>query len=90
MYTRRPLLKHIIDGGRGAFYAAFPGLRPRTGAPADAESPLRAELFSSEQMVQHGKALAATHALAPGLRARARRSPGRRPASPGSMRHGNT
>nr|WP_297358382.1 glucoamylase family protein [Thauera sp.] len=68
MYSPRPLLKHIIDGGRGAFFAAFPGLRLRTGVSADAESPLRAELFSSEQMVQHGKALAATHALAPGLR----------------------
>lgn len=30
------------------------------------DSPLRAELFSADQMEQHGKALAATHTLAPG------------------------
>ncbi|WP_281048855.1 glucoamylase family protein [Thauera sp. GDN1] len=35
---------------------------------ADAEAPLRAELFSSEQMAQHGKALAVAHELAPGPR----------------------
>lgn len=68
MHTPRPLLKHIIDGGRGALFAAFPALRSRTGEPAEAEPPLRAELFSSEQMVQHGKALAAAHELAPGPR----------------------
>jgi len=32
----------------------------------DEEPPLRAELFSAEQMAQHGKALAASHKLAPG------------------------
>jgi cyclic beta-1,2-glucan synthetase len=32
----------------------------------DDEPPLRAELFSAEQMAQHGKALAASHKLAPG------------------------
>ena len=34
--------------------------------PAEEEAPLRAELFSTDQMEQHGKALAATHRLAPG------------------------
>ena len=32
----------------------------------DEESPLRAELFSTDQMAQHGKALAAAHQLATG------------------------
>ncbi|MCK2089182.1 cyclic beta 1-2 glucan synthetase [Thauera aromatica] len=32
----------------------------------DEEPPLRAELFSSDQMAQHGRALAASHRLAPG------------------------
>lgn len=32
----------------------------------DEESPLRSELYSAEQMAQHGKTLAATHRLAPG------------------------
>ena len=32
----------------------------------DEEPPLRSELFSAEQMAQHGKALAASHKLAPG------------------------
>jgi len=63
-----PLLKRIIDGGRGASLAVFPALRSRMGNAADAESPLRAELFSSEQMAQHGKALAAAHELASGPR----------------------
>jgi cellobiose phosphorylase len=34
--------------------------------PGDHEPPLRSELFSAEQMEQHGRALAATHTLAPG------------------------
>src|SRR5690606_25197349 len=59
-------LKRIIDGGREALLAIFPSLRPRMGVPAGAEPPVRAELFSSEQMAQHGKALAAAHVLAPG------------------------
>ncbi|NMG74014.1 GH36-type glycosyl hydrolase domain-containing protein [Aromatoleum diolicum] len=33
---------------------------------SDEEPPLRSELFSADQMEQHGKALAATHRLAPG------------------------
>ena len=33
---------------------------------ADDEAPLRAELFSSDQMQQHGKALAASHKVALG------------------------
>ncbi len=33
--------------------------------PTDAEPPLRSELFSAEQMEQHGKTLAAAHALTP-------------------------
>lgn len=33
---------------------------------ADCEPPLRAELFSSDQMKQHGKTLAGTHELSPG------------------------
>lgn len=37
---------------------------PRS-APGD-EPPLRSELFSAEQMELHGKALAASHRLAPG------------------------
>ena len=40
--------------------------RPGNGLPqkyADAEPPLRSELFSSDQMKQHGKALAASHKL---------------------------
>jgi cellobiose phosphorylase len=32
----------------------------------DEEPPLRSELFSADQMAQHGKALAASHKLAPG------------------------
>ncbi len=32
----------------------------------DEEPPLRSELFSADQMAQHGKALAASHRLAPG------------------------
>ena len=32
----------------------------------DEEQPLRAELYSADQMAQHGKALAASHRLAPG------------------------
>ncbi len=45
--------------------APFPGsgwLR----APVDEEPPLRSELFSADQMEQHGKAIAAAHQLAPG------------------------
>lgn len=34
---------------------------------ADEEAPLRAELYSADQMAQHGKALAASHRLAAGL-----------------------
>ena len=47
------------------------GLRSRTrvdslGRPyADSERPLRSELFSAAQMVQHGKTLAASHRLSP-------------------------
>ncbi|NMF98277.1 cyclic beta 1-2 glucan synthetase [Aromatoleum toluolicum] len=37
---------------------------PRTSP--DEEPPLRSELFSADQMEQHGKALAAAHRLAPG------------------------
>jgi hypothetical protein len=33
---------------------------------ADEEAPLRAELYSADQMAQHGKALAAAHRLATG------------------------
>ena len=33
---------------------------------ADEEAPLRSELFSAEQMEQHGKVLAASHQVAPG------------------------
>jgi cyclic beta-1,2-glucan synthetase len=33
--------------------------------PGHAEAPLRAELFSADQMAQHGRALAAAHRLAP-------------------------
>ncbi|MET0681857.1 MAG: glucoamylase family protein [Casimicrobiaceae bacterium] len=36
------------------------------GKYADEEPPLRSELFSADQMEQHGKNLAATHRLAPG------------------------
>jgi hypothetical protein len=36
------------------------------GRPADEEPPLRAELFSADQMEQYGRALAAAHRLAPG------------------------
>ena len=38
----------------------------RKGGLAELDPPLRAELFSSEQMVLHGKALAVAHELAPG------------------------
>ncbi|TAL09178.1 MAG: cyclic beta 1-2 glucan synthetase, partial [Porticoccaceae bacterium] len=44
------------------------GLRGR-GSPrttASGEPPLRAELFSADQMAQHGKTLAAAHRVAPG------------------------
>ena len=46
--------------------AAFPGVRQlgRLGHKnIDVPPPLRAELFSTDQMEQHGKALAGTHAL---------------------------
>ena len=33
---------------------------------ADEEPPLRSELFSADQMEQHGKSLALAHRLAPG------------------------
>jgi cyclic beta-1,2-glucan synthetase len=33
---------------------------------ADSESPLRSELYSADQMEQHGRALAASHPLGPG------------------------
>ncbi len=36
------------------------------GKYADEEPPLRSELFSADQMEQHGKSLAAAHRLAPG------------------------
>ncbi|MBU1666466.1 MAG: hypothetical protein KKG92_13870, partial [Gammaproteobacteria bacterium] len=36
------------------------------GKSGDEEPPLRAELFSSDQMAQHGVRLASTHRLAPG------------------------
>ena len=42
------------------------------------EPPLRSELFSSEQMEQHGKTLAGLHTLSPGHRSRpAPGAPGR-------------
>src|SRR5512141_2362848 len=44
------------------------------GKPVDEEPPLRSELFSADQMEQHGKALAAAHKLARG-RARDRLLP---------------
>ena len=34
------------------------------------EPPLRSELFSADQMKQHGKTLAASHQLSPGRRSR--------------------
>ena len=40
-----------------------------------AESPLRAELYSADQMERHGKALAAGHRLRPGRPARRRAEP---------------
>ena len=66
-----PPLKQIADSGRGALLAVFPAVRAWIGGAdhhLDAESPLPAELFSSEQMVQHGKALAAAHELVAGPR----------------------
>lgn len=68
MLSSWPLLKRIIDGGHRALLAVFPALHIRQGENANADSPLRAELFSSEQMAQHGKALAVAHELAAGPR----------------------
>ncbi len=61
---------------RGAWLQVRTRLRgtSATGAYASDEPPLRAELFSSDQMEQHGKALASGHALARG-RARDRLLP---------------
>lgn len=42
--------------------ARFPG-NSRTQKYADNEPPLRSELFSSDQMDQHGKVLAGSHKL---------------------------
>ncbi len=57
-------LERIIDGGREALLILCSALGVRVGTHSPADPPLRAELFSSEQMVQHGKALAAAHRLA--------------------------
>jgi len=43
-----------------------------TREPAGAEPPLRSELFSADQMEQHGRTLAAAHRLAPPGRSRDR------------------
>jgi cellobiose phosphorylase len=66
--TRIPELKL----GRRTVFERLLGLAARFGL-ANAlqgrghdEPPLRAELFSADQMEQHGKSLAATHRLAPG------------------------
>ena len=54
------------------FVAYLRRLNTRLGAGGlprnhlDEEPPLRSELFSADQMAQHGKALAASHKLAPG------------------------
>jgi len=41
---------------------------PLRRVPAAAEAPLRAELYSADQMERHGEALAAVHKLRPGRR----------------------
>src|SRR5512145_1195706 len=43
---------------------------PLRRSQAAAEPPLRAELYSADQMEQHGEALAAAHKLRPGRRGR--------------------
>lgn len=62
MLAPRPAPERMPGAGRGAFFAA---VMPQPDRP-DEEPPLRAELFSSDQMAQHGRALAASHRLAPG------------------------
>ena len=53
---REPLLRlrsRLLEGGLGRRYAGD-------------EGPLRSELFSADQMEQHGKTLAGSHQLGPG------------------------
>ena len=54
-------LHQTLRRASASFGAPLPPRRPR--ARADDETPLRAELFSADQMEEHGKTLAAVHRL---------------------------
>ncbi len=56
--------RHILSRTFVRISSALPGGRENHGDDGtDAQSPLRAELFSADQMEQHGRALAALHTL---------------------------
>ena len=56
--------RHILSRTFVRISSALPGGRERYGDDGiDAQPPLRAELFSADQMEQHGKSLAALHTL---------------------------
>jgi len=59
------ILSAYLSGYRNVLKTLFRGTR-WSQAPAEEEAPLRSELFSADQMEQHGKALAATHVISPG------------------------
>ncbi len=63
MLAPRRAPERMPGARRGAFFSAAVMPPPDR---ADAEPPLRAELFSSDRMAQHGRALAASHRLASG------------------------
>jgi cellobiose phosphorylase len=58
--SRRTIFERLL-----AFTAGF-GRMDSLARYADEEPPLRSELFSADQMEQHGRSLASAHALAPG------------------------
>jgi cellobiose phosphorylase len=56
--------RHILSRTFVRISSALPGGRERNGDDGvDAQPPLRAELFSADQMEQHGRSLAALHKL---------------------------
>ncbi len=58
------MIRDILFRSFGRISTVLPGSRERNGHDGiDAQPPLRAELFSADQMEQHGKSLAALHTL---------------------------
>ena len=56
--------RHILSRTFVRISSALPGGRERNGDDGiDAQPPLRAELFSADQMEQHGRSLASLHTL---------------------------